>query len=579
MKKIVFVFLFFLFDLIVLYSQTPIPYQNFPIHVDSVRWPYQKAGIPLIADLDKDGQKEIITTSLDYNSVLNPVLLLHVTKSDGTNYHNFPKGYNELLFDMASGDINGDGYLEIVLRFTFSIDAIDRFGNRLPGFPINYTESEFILPRFVSLYDLDNDGKLEIIASRFGEISVFNYDGTIKAGWPRKIVGRAQYNPAIGDIDGDGKGELIVTAFKFVNQIVDSASVTIFNNNGELFSTNWPIYFPKPYLSWSSSPSLYTNKNHPDSNFFLINIDSSSAPSNTLAWHRFLKFNVHGNIISSKYYYANHDFGTLVMGDINCDGKIEFATGTQFHIGQLSALDNTLNRLPGWTQNGGGEHYATVAIGKLTSANDLNVLSNTWDAIPDGYGHIYSYNINGSQLSWSPLRPYGIVRAVSIDDLNSDGSAEIIATTLSNQGFFLYAWTIPGVPFTHEDFPWPQYGHDRYRTNQHGFIPPDEPVGIQPMNTNVPAAFNLYQNFPNPFNPATSIKFDITKRGNVKLVVFDMLGRELSTLINESLNPGTYQVSFDARLHGQGSGLSSGIYYCRLQSEDYVYTMKMNLIK
>jgi hypothetical protein len=65
----------------------------------------------------------------------------------------------------------------------------------------------------------------------------------------------------------------------------------------------------------------------------------------------------------------------------------------------------------------------------------------------------------------------------------------------------------------------------------------------------------------------------------VKLVVFDMLGRELSTLLNESLNPGTYQVNFDARLHGQGSGLSSGIYLCRLQSEDYINTMKMNLIK
>ncbi|MBP9192405.1 MAG: T9SS type A sorting domain-containing protein, partial [Ignavibacteria bacterium] len=96
---------------------------------------------------------------------------------------------------------------------------------------------------------------------------------------------------------------------------------------------------------------------------------------------------------------------------------------------------------------------------------------------------------------------------------------------------------------------------------------------IQPMNTNVPAAFKLYQNFPNPFNPATSIKFDITKKGNVKLVVFDILGRELSTLINEILSPGTYQVNFDA------SGLSSGIYLCRLQSEDYAYTMKMNLIK
>ena len=101
----------------------------------------------------------------------------------------------------------------------------------------------------------------------------------------------------------------------------------------------------------------------------------------------------------------------------------------------------------------------------------------------------------------------------------------------------------------------------------------DSIVNVSTLSTNVPASFNIYQNFPNPFNPVTGIKFDIAKRGNVRLIVFDMLGRELSTLMNESLDPGTYQVSFD------GSGLSSGIYFCRLQSENITNTMKMNLIK
>jgi len=570
MKKFIIILLNFFFNIPLLFSQTPIPYQNFPLHVDNVRYPFQKAGIPLIADIDKDGQKEIITVALDYDGVLNPALLLHVIKSDGTNYPNFPKGYNELIFDMACGDVDGDGFLDIVLRFTFSIDVIDRFGNSLPGFPVSYNESEFIQPRFVSLYDLDNDGKLEIIVSRFGEVTVFNFDGTIKSGWPRKIVGSARYNPAIGDIDGDGFGELIFTSFKFVNQIVDSASVTILKHNGDIFSPNWPQYFPRPFNPWGSSPSLFINKGNSDSTFFLVVLDSVGY-AGQVDLHKFLKFDIHGIILSSKSYYASHDFGTLVMGDVDRNGNLEFATGTQYST-YLSILDQDLNLLSGWPQRGGGEHYATNIIGKLTNGNNLNILSNSWIA-PTTYGEIFAYNSDGIPLSWSPLNPYGIVRAISMTDLNNDGSVELIATTMSSQGFYLYAWTFPGISFTHEDFPWPQYGHDRYRTNQHGFIPPDEPVGIQPMNTNVPAAYNLYQNFPNPFNPATSIKFDIAKRGNVRLVVFDILGRELTTLINESLNPGTYQVSFD------GSGLSSGIYFCRLQSGNYINTMKMNFIK
>jgi hypothetical protein len=552
------------------FGQTPIPYQNFPLHVDNVRNPFQKAGIPLIADLDKDGQKEIITVSLDYDGVLNPALLLHVINSDGSNYSNFPKGYSELIHDVASGDVNGDGFLEIALRKAFSIDVIDRFGNSLPGFPVSYSDGDIFPFKFISLYDLDNDGKLEIIVSKTNEISVYNHDGSLRSGWPRYIPGRANYNPAIGDINGDGNAEIILNSFKFVNNIIDSASVNILKHNGDTFSSDWPKYFSPPFQSWSSSPSLFINKVNFDSTFFLVVLDSVGF-AGQVDVHKFLKFDIHGNILSSKSFYARHDFGTLVMGDVDRNGNLDFATGTQYPT-YMSVLNQELNLLSGWPQQGGGEHYATNIIGKLTNGNHLNILSNSWIA-PDTYGEIYAYNNNGIPLSWSPIKPYGIVRAISMTDLNNDGSVELIATTMSSQGFYIYVWTFPGIPFTHEDFPWPQYGHDRYRSNQHGFIPPDEPVGIQPLNTNIPASFNLYQNFPNPFNPATSIKFDIAKSGNVKLVVFDMLGREVKIILNEKLNPGTYQVSFE------GSNLSSGVYFYQLQSESYLKTMKMLLVK
>jgi len=555
----------------VTFSQTPIYYQNYPLELDGNREPFRKAGIPLITDLDKDGQKEIITFALDYYGMINPLCMLHIIRSDGSSYPNFPKGYDELILDIASGDVNGDGFLDIALRFTHSFDVIDRFGNHLSGFPVNYSDGDINPTNFISLYDLDNDNKLEIIINRTGDISVFNFNGTLRSGWPRSISGRASYNPAIGDIDNDGFAEIVLSSFKFINNIVDSGAVHIFRHNGLEYSNNFPIYFDSAYFSWSSSPSLFINKNNSDSTFFLVPLDKNSLSSERL--HKFVKIGIHGVILEKKYYFDLMDYGTLVMGDLNTDGKLDFSSGTQYGI-SLSAFDNNLNRIEGWPASGNGEHYATSVIAKISNFGSMNIISNTWSAESvNGNGYIYAYTNNGVNLPWSPLRPYGLVKGISASDLNNDGSVELIATATQQRKFYLHVWTMPGVQFTHENFPWPQYGHDRYRTNQYGFVPPDEPVGIQPISSIVPEKFSLNQNFPNPFNPTTSIKFEIKNSSITELKIFDALGREVETLINERLKPGTYSLTFE------GSKFTSGVYFYRLTADDFVETKKMLLVK
>jgi len=71
-------------------------------------------------------------------------------------------------------------------------------------------------------------------------------------------------------------------------------------------------------------------------------------------------------------------------------------------------------------------------------------------------------------------------------------------------------------------------------------------VGVKQTGNNIPGRVFLYQNFPNPFNPTTNIKFDIPKVSNVKLTVFDILGKEIATLVNEKLAPGSYEVNWQA---------------------------------
>jgi hypothetical protein len=88
-----------------------------------------------------------------------------------------------------------------------------------------------------------------------------------------------------------------------------------------------------------------------------------------------------------------------------------------------------------------------------------------------------------------------------------------------------------------------------------------------------PEQFMLMQNYPNPFNPSTSIEFHLPANKFVKLSVYDLNGREVTTLVNEQLNAGLHHITFD------GTELSSGIYFYRLQAGDHLLTRKLTLVK
>jgi len=97
--------------------------------------------------------------------------------------------------------------------------------------------------------------------------------------------------------------------------------------------------------------------------------------------------------------------------------------------------------------------------------------------------------------------------------------------------------------------------------------------GIHQISSIIPDKYSLSQNYPNPFNPVTRIRFSNIKIKNIKLVVYDVTGREIQTLVNEKVLPGSYETSFD------GSLLSSGIYFYKIITEGFSATRKMILIK
>ncbi len=98
-------------------------------------------------------------------------------------------------------------------------------------------------------------------------------------------------------------------------------------------------------------------------------------------------------------------------------------------------------------------------------------------------------------------------------------------------------------------------------------------VGLNQTGSEIPSVFKLYDNYPNPFNPVTKIKFDIPKHSFTKLTVYDISGKEISILVDGELNPGSYEANYSA------SNLPSGVYFYKLSSGGFTDVKKMILVK
>ena len=129
------------------------------------------------------------------------------------------------------------------------------------------------------------------------------------------------------------------------------------------------------------------------------------------------------------------------------------------------------------------------------------------------------------------------------------------------------------VGATYHDF-WSTSYHNVVGCYINGILYGDTTItGVQQISSEVPEKYRLFQNYPNPFNPTTKVKMQIAKMSDVKLIVYDALGREVAMLVNEQLKPGAYEVVWDA------SGYPSGVYFYKIEAGEFVETRKMVLLK
>jgi hypothetical protein len=193
-----------------------------------------------------------------------------------------------------------------------------------------------------------------------------------------------------------------------------------------------------------------------------------------------------------------------------------------------------------WNTIGGAMHDFADKIYMVNSNEGWLLANNSVQGGHDGRGQIYYTSDGGNwwEYQWSAIWPLGVVNDIS---KKPNGSLWICG-------------------------------------NHNTILKNDILVSVKDENT-LPASFMLYQNYPNPFNPSTNIGFQISDGGFVSLKVYDVLGNEVVTLVDEYKPAGEYEIEFNAVGTSRDLSLTSGIYFYQLRAGSFVQSKKMILLR
>ncbi|MBP9096281.1 MAG: T9SS type A sorting domain-containing protein [Ignavibacteria bacterium] len=544
---------------------------GYPKVIDSLDYTYNTAASSIVEDFNRDGRNEIFI-SVNLSLSEGRVYLLN---EDGRSMPGFPKKVScfSSYIETASGDVDGDGYLDMVV-LSDSLYVFNYLGNLLPGFPIKtYTPSNNLGSK-LALYDLDNDKKLEIITGRGDKMFVINYNGTIRNGWPItfRLSSIAGIDfPSIGDLNNDNIPEIIipVEGFNTSSNYSDSGKIFIKEPNGTDYPGS-PIISDSSYSFWFNPAATYKQNGE---TFFVINSNRSLTGAPNTFRSRTSIYNSNLQLINRFNSAPRYRIYTNSVGYLSEPLSLDIVNGTDFS--QVFAFNTTSVLLKFFPVLYKNFEYRNSSMFKI---NNVNYFS-TYDSVKDSSRTKTRFFDKDANQSLSlPVFTFSVqVSSPVMCDLNKDGQLDFLITSLDSPGLsdctVLNAFTMQDVPYVKENIYWGMFGHDRFRTNQYGFIPPDEPVNIVSNGSNIPESFQLSQNYPNPFNPETKINFKLKTSGHVILKVFDYLGRELQTLVNSKLTGGNYTYNFN------GVVLPSGVYFYTLRVNNFTDTKKMILIK
>lgn len=587
--------------LILILNSSLIYSQYIPSYAESsvgLNNPFLEAGRTELefADINNDGNLDIISVGDHGSPYINTAehgIMIWFGDGTGGNWTGFQYG-NFGYGGVAVGDVNNDGYMDVGYGIHHNYSGED-LGDQIlevalgSGTAFNWTPWDNGLATngedwgmFCSDFaDVDCDGDLDIGSNSFGCCAgVHVYLNNMNGSWTQSFGftgGNSSMDFLFGDVNNDGYPDFAAS-----------------QQYGTVYINDGTGNFDLSLTGYSDGVDLGDIDN--DGTDELSKVNSAGGVE---VW----KWNEGNNWISvSTGLPASGGYESTQIYDMNMDG---FADVTVFgnHLVTVFMGDGNGNwfqaseintpspgncaafRIEGDADHNGYPDIALVAEeGNWPSErNHLRFFKENSPADSLTISAVFpsplrKINVNSVQtLKWISEVPSGNTSSVKLEISLNDtaGPWNKIADALPNNGNFQFVIPENFASLQNCRIRYTVYsGNDSaFTITPSGFYIIGNPVNIQQDHSKFPEQFILHQNFPNPFNPSTKISWQSPVDGWQTLKVYDLLGNEIVTLVDEYKTAGVYEVKFN------GINLPSGIYFYQIKAGDFIKTMKMILLQ
>ena len=303
-----------------------------------------------------------------------------------------------------------------------------------------------------------------------------------------------------------------------------------------------PNEAPRHFINIEDYPEFVATGRIPQNLDSLIALHGSTFVYNT----GIVPFSVMATTDSVKKYFQLHDYQKAMLK----------AADLGHYVGDSHQPLHLTNNYDGQFTNQSGVHarYETSLIAR-DSANIIYSFENA----------VYISNVNQTVFN------YIYSNHVYVDSvLKYDSIAHAIAGNTNSTTYYDLYWQLAGK-FTIKLFN--NASHFIASLIYTAWINAGSPTSVVPVGTSIPEKFYLEQNYPNPFNPATNIRYELPISNYVSLKIYDALGNEIESLVNENQNAGSYSITFNA------ANYPSGVYFYKLKAGDFSETRRMVLVK